>query len=327
MPGDSSEVAITISAIDAASDVIQGVQSNLDDMEASAGDMSGAMGGMADSAGQATSALNDTSDSLDATGESSMFSMQSYAGLTGVMRSGIMDFERTEMMQLRIQTATVAVEKAQTAYNNAVAKYGENSTQALLASQNLANAQDRLNMYQEKSVLNYTMMATQIPMMISNVSSLVGGFGALSGVFGGASDAVVGFAGALGPVGIAIIAIVAVVAILYEAWTHDWGGIREIVGGAVKDIQDSLSGFVSWLGSLGTNITTSLGNIGSWLKSNWQDLLIAGLTGPVGIAMEAWKNNWGGINTIVTNALSGVKDTISTSLSGIGDWFGKASVP
>jgi hypothetical protein len=43
--------------------------------------------------------------------------------------------------------------------------------------------------------------------------------------------------------------------------------------------------------------------------------------------MEAWKNNWGGINTIVTNALSGVKDTISTSLSGIGDWFGKASVP
>jgi hypothetical protein len=225
----SDEVAITISAVDDASDTIAGVQTNLEDMQGAADGMSGSMGGLADSSNAASGALDDTSASLEGSSQSAMGGMQSYMGFTSVMRSGIMDFERTEMMQLRIQTATVAVEKAQTAYNTAVAKYGENSTQALLASQNLSNAQDRLNMYQEKSTLNYVMMATQIPMMIGQVSSLAGTFGSLSGVFGGATDAIAGVGAALGPVGIAIIAIIAIALLLYEAWTHDWGGIREIV--------------------------------------------------------------------------------------------------
>jgi hypothetical protein len=38
-----------------------------------------------------------------------------------------------------------------------------------------------------------------------------------------------------------ILAVIAIIAVLYEAWTNDWGGIREIVATAVKDIEGFLN--------------------------------------------------------------------------------------
>jgi phage-related protein len=322
-----SDVAITISAIDQASDVISGVQGSLQDMQSTAGDMSASMAGMTSSVDASGTALNDMSGSLDGTTQSFAGTMRGMMGLSGVLRMGIMDFEHYHMLHIRMEAATVAVEKAQTAYNKAVAKYGENSTQALIAAQTLQVAQDRLNYYQERSTLNMVNMGLQIPTMISGVMSMAGSFGALSGVFGSATTAIGGVVAALGPIGIAIIAIIAVVALLYTAWTQDWGGIREIVGGSVKTIQGALGGFLDWMKGLASGISNALGGVGYWLQANWKDMLMVGLTGPLGLAMEAWKNNWFGIRDIVTNALSGVQSEITTGLAGIASWVTGALKP
>jgi phage-related protein len=301
----TGEVAITISAVDEASDVIQNVQSNLSDLTASADNVGPAMGNVAASTGGAT-------QSMDGLNQSTMWSMQGFMGLSSTIRMGISDYEQMELMHIRIETAQLAVTKAQEAYNTAVQKYGENSQQAIDAQQKLTDVTDRLNFYQEKNMLNYVQMGLQIPMLIASLTQMSAGLGGLGGALGSAGEAIGGVVAALGPVGIAIIAIVAAIGILYLAWTQDWGGIREITATAVKDIQTGFDQIGSALSGFGDAVKSAIGGAMDWLKANWQDVLVAALTGPVGLAYEAWKNNWGGFRDVVSDAVTGITNVLTS---------------
>jgi phage-related protein len=307
---DTGEVTFTISAVDNASDTIQEVQSGLADLTDAANSAGPAMSDVASSTGDATA-------SMGGLNESTMWSMQGFMGLSSTVRLGIRDFEQMELMHIRIETASLAVTKAQEAYNAAVQKYGENSQQAVDAQQKLTDATDRLNYYQQRNMLNYVQMGLQIPMIIASITQMCAGLGGLGAALGGAGDAVAGVVAALGPVGIAIIAIVAAIAILYEAWTNDWGGIREITASAIKDIQAGLDEAGKILGGMADAVKDAIGGAIDWLKANWPDALVAALTGPVGIAYEAWKNNWGGFRDIVSNAMKDASDAINSA----GNWI------
>jgi phage-related protein len=301
----TGEVAITISAVDEASDVIANVQSNLSDLTTTADSVAPAMTDVSDSTGAAT-------ESMDGLNQSTMWSMQGMMGLSSTIRMGITDYERMDLMHVRLEQSTLAVQKAQEAYSAAVKAHGAASQQATQAEEALQIAEDRLNYYQQRNMLNYVQMGLQIPMIIASITQLTGGLGGLGGALGSAGEAVGGVVAALGPVGIAIIAIVAAIAILYEAWTNDWGGIREKTADAVKDIQSGLSQIGTALSGFADAVKDAIGGAVDWLKANWQDVLVAALTGPVGLAYEAWKNNWGGFRTVVSDAITAIGNTLGT---------------
>jgi phage-related protein len=301
----TGEVAITISAVDEASDVIQNVQSNLSDLTTTADSVGPAMTDVSDSTGAAT-------DSMDGLNQSTMWSMQGMMGLSSTIRLGINDYERMDLMHIRLEQSTLAVQKAQEAYTKAVAAHGPASLQAQQAEEALQVAEDRLNYYQQRNMLNYVQMGLQIPMIVASITQMVGGLGGLGAALGSAGEAVGGVVAALGPIGIAIIAIVAAIAILYEAWTNDWGGIREKTADAVKDIQSGLSQVGNTLSGFAGAVKDAIGGAMDWLKANWQDVLVATLTGPVGLAYEAWKNNWGGFRTVVSDAVTDITDVLTS---------------
>jgi phage-related protein len=262
------------------------------------------MGGVATSTGDAT-------QSMDGLNQSTMWSMQGMMGLSSVVRLGITDYERLQLTHVRLESSQLAVTKAQEAYTAAVKAHGAASQQAIDAQDKLQVATDRLNYYQERSNLNWVMMATQIPMALASITQLTGGLGSLGGALSGAGESIGGLVAAMGPIGIAIIAIVAAIAILYEAWTNDWGGIREKVGAAADYIKGALAQIGKDLSGFGDAVKNAIGGAVDWLKSNWQDVLVTVLTGPVGLAYEAWKNNWGGFRDIVTNAVTAVGNALN----------------
>jgi hypothetical protein len=168
-----SEASITINAVDEASDTIHEVESSLQDMESSAGGVSGAMSDVTDSATGASSAIDDVGSSMDDTSMGFMDSMNGLNGLSSSLRMGIGDYEQYSLLQLRTQSTTLMVQRAQDAYNkvlqesqkdnqavastqatlvdkqiaynDAVSKYGANSTQAAQAQLALTKAQDAYN--------------------------------------------------------------------------------------------------------------------------------------------------------------------------------------
>jgi len=146
------------------------------------------------------------------------------------------------------------VTTAQEDYNTAVAKYGPNSSQALSAQKALTSAIDEHNKAvdaasaaQSKYQMALVGVALQIPNVAFNVLNLVmglQGIGVASSIAGAAHAVMSGIyvAGTTlmtaaqaafdavmdaNPVVLIILAIIAVAALLYEAWTNDWGGIRE----------------------------------------------------------------------------------------------------
>lgn len=81
--------------------------------------------------------------------------------------------------------------------------------------------------------------------------------GILPKALGIASIALRGLIGILvgNPIGIAVTALVIAGTILYEAWTHDWGGIREVTANTIKRIKQSFDDFLSFWRDLGTSGT------------------------------------------------------------------------
>ncbi len=96
-------------------------------------------------------------------------------------------------------------------------------------------------------ISGFSMLASVFSVLVSAWSAII------SGIW-----AVVAFLG--GPLTLAILAVIAVWTLLYQAWTNNWGGIQEIVKGAV----DSVVWFLSWLGwkmaEIWGSITTAASN-------------------------------------------------------------------
>ena len=180
----SESVQIVLDAVDQASDVIASVTGSLQGMESSAGDMGTAMAGVGAAGAAAGEAIGGAGDELDDTNMTMLESVQGMQGLSGVMRMGIGDFEQYQMLQIRGQAATLAVQKAQDTLNKvmetaasdnqkvvttqaemiaaqenyqaSVAKYGETSKQATQALAEYTKAQTAY-----KSAVDAASKATQ----------------------------------------------------------------------------------------------------------------------------------------------------------------------
>jgi len=323
-----------------------------------------------------------------------MDSMQGMQGLSGNLRMMIGDTEQYQMLQIRGQAATLAVQKAQDAlnkametaraddqneataknnllnaqtnYNEAVVKYGANSKQAQQAQAELTKAteeyntsvqkaqqatqqitvdqqalqvaQERAQYYQERTNLDYLMMATQVPMFIGGISrsaEALGGLGdSLGGVgetLGGAGASIAEFAGGLTLTGVAAGAVVAGVVVaagaivatgisLYQA--HQSGesyvqtysrwaaNIHQTMPGIAGDIV-AAAGLVSagWL-QMGQDLQTK----GIPAVENFAGSISKDLGGAVGWVQQGM----GGIGGMISGAVSGAAGAVE----GAGAWLG-----
>jgi hypothetical protein len=235
-------------------------------------------------------------------------------------------YTRLEDSNLKLQNANDNLTKAQTAYNDAVAKYGPDSTQAANAALNLQKAHDNLTIAQNNAQMagdrinqQWIGMATStIPMVLMNVGNFSSTFSTLKdtlgGVFqsiGGGSDVMAAetdtsfsemgaTAEATGETmdAIPIIAIIGgiilAVTLLYAAWQSNFGGIRTYVTEFWNDVKPIFN------------------DIGSALTFIWNNVLKPLATN--------WENTWNGMNAVfqaVSGAISGgiksfINDVITT---------------
>jgi phage-related protein len=312
-PTSGGEISFTITAIDDASEAIDQVQGSVSQLTTSVQSVGPAMSDAGNATGAATT-------SMGGFNQQTMWGLQGMQGLANVVRASVSDFETLQMTHMRLEAAQLTAQKAQESYTEAVKKFGPASQEAVDAHQKLQDALDRVNYYQEKSELNWVMIATQIPMVVGSIGQLIGGLGPLSTALFGTVEggsALVPLLAAGGPIILGILAVVAAIAILYEAWTNDWGGIREKTAEAVKDLENAFLTLGKDLDGFGKAVEDAIGGAINWLKSNWQDVLVATLMGPVGLAYEAWKNNWGGFRDIVSNAMKDASDAINAA----GNWI------
>lgn len=100
---------------------------------------------------------------------------------------------------------------------------------------------------------------------------------------------------AANPIGLVVIAIVALVAAIVLAWQHS-ETFRDVVTGAFNAVLDVVKG------------------VWNWISNNWP-LLLAILTGPIGIAVLTIMNHW---DTIVA-VISGLPGRIAGAASGMWD--------
>jgi phage-related protein len=122
-----------------------------------------------------------------------------------------------------------------------------------------------------------TLAGTAIPQLIASA-------GGISAAFGAAKGALLGVMGAMGPVGWAIMGLVAVGSVLYMAWTQNWFGIQEKVGGAVEAIKSAVGGFVKWIANAWKGVTDFLG----WV----------------------WDSLWTGIANFVSDPIGSIKSAV-----------------
>jgi hypothetical protein len=148
---DIGQVSFTLQAVDEASSVLEGVQTNLQDMEASV-ETSGAsmqgMGAVATSAALNTQALSDATDEASVSfTDTSRSAAMAASGMFSLANMALVA-ERAHTMldraQLTVQKDTEAVAKAQEAYNKIMAETGPNSTAAAEAAKKLSEAQKTL---------------------------------------------------------------------------------------------------------------------------------------------------------------------------------------
>jgi hypothetical protein len=255
--------------------------------------------------------------------------------LGGMAISGISlydSFGRVNDANLKLENSQNNLTKAQDAYNAVVAKYGADSPQAqkaLLslenAQNNLAVAQQRADMAQNSQISSMISFATStIPSVIlavQKVGPALLGIGSSAEEMAATSQT--GFTemdvaaeetgvtmDALPIIGI-IAAIITVVTLLYEAWTNDWGGIREktmAVWNDVKPIFDAIGNGILWIWNnvlvpFGEAWISIFGGIGSGVEAVYNDVLK-----PI---FDAWV-------TAITDILNGIK-AITDAVSNVGN--------
>jgi hypothetical protein len=242
----SSEVEIHLVAYDEASEIIANVGAT---MQGTLNDVEGSTQGVA--------AAN---EELKTSFSSSAMSMNSLA-MAGM---GLyMSYDRIEQAQVRVdranlmvQRSTETLEKAQTAYNDVIAKYGPASTQAKDALDKLSIAQNAYNVAVERAQLssqnlNNSMMfaaLSVIPSLISIISIVSNATEIWAGVqvaLNAVMDA--------NPIFLVIAAIAALVAgIIYayntcETFRNGINALGSDLAAVGSAIAGAVSGFVGWV--------------------------------------------------------------------------------
>ena len=83
---------------------------------------------------------------------------------------------------------------------------------------------------------------------------------------------------------------------VYAAWTNNWFGIRDKMGG------------------IGDKIIDGMKKVVDWFKDNWMVLL-----GPAGTIYAAWTNNWFGIRDTMTGLVDQMREKANAIMQGVID--------
>lgn len=320
----STDIEIHLTAYDEASSVIEGVGSNL---SVTFSNIEGQTQELASTTGEATSQM--TGDygqveragySLQAQQEESRASFGSSAlAMNNLALAGaglVNSFERIKNSQvmvdrsnLMVQRSTETAEKAQTAYNDAVAKYGPNSTQAKEALDKLAIAQEALRVAQERADMasrNYNnTMVTAALTVIPSLISIIGTVSHAEEIWTGIQWALNAAMDA-NPIGIIILAIAGLVAIIVLAYENCKpfrdiiNAIGDTLGGFFLAAVNAVKGALEWLWN---NVITPITNA---LKQLWDAFtnnpILAVIGGPITTLIYVL-NHWQDIIEVLRGAL------------------------
>jgi len=97
---------------------------------------------------------------------------QAFQQVSSMASMGVRMIEQYNIAMIRVQQLNQAVTQSQNTYNEAVARYGAASPQAIKAAENLREAQTKLANAQRQTNLMFALQATQIVGMLPHIISL-----------------------------------------------------------------------------------------------------------------------------------------------------------
>lgn len=225
------------------------------------------------------------------------------------------------------EEATGRVAAAQAAYNDAVKTYGANSAQAAEAQSELSLAQQALSQQQAPMIDKLFLMGTGVGDLASGFANFIVPLAAVVTTMNGftlaSARATVAAAGqkvalvagtvatgamtaaqwllnialTANPIGLVILAVVGLVAAVVIAYKRS-ETFRRIVQGAFAAVQRAAA--AAW----------------NWVRSNWP-LLLAIITGPIGLAVRWVVQNFDRINAKVRS----IPGVIRGAFAGAGSWL------
>jgi phage-related protein len=123
-----------------------------------------------------------------------------------------------------------------------------------------------------------TMAGVMIPQLIGAIYAKVAAFAAAKVATVGLQGALLGV---LGPIGL----VIAIASVLYMAWTQNWGGIREKVGGAIESIKNGIGAFTSWVSQSWNSLVSSL--------------------------QHGWNTLWTGIQNFINDPIGSIQNAVA----------------
>jgi hypothetical protein len=299
----SSEVTITITAFDEATETINNVANAVD---------------------QANTEITDSSAEMSSTVQEANVSVKDTAlGFNNMATSGMMLYMAVNNVEnaqvaldrahLQVEKSTNAVTSAQNAYNTAVEKYGPNSKEAQDALAKLKTAQDGLVVAQERAdeaqrnynnTIAFSVMSV-IPSLITMVTSAATVMPALSTAVDGISGALDFLAA--NPIVLVIAGIAALVMGLIYAYNNckpfrdAVNDIASVLAGVFAAAIHAITDALGWLwNNVLLPITTAFRILWDALTNN---PILAIVTGPIGIMIFAL-SHWQDIVKTVSDGLA-----------------------
>ena len=260
---------------DAATTYSEDVQTASGEVSASNDTMVESNGGVVQSHQALTTASGESTTSLK---EGVMGASEAAAGAVGLMFS----VDELNQAQLTVDkahkavlTTTIALQKAQSDYTDAVNKYGADSPQAQTALEKLTAAQEgakdaaeKLDIAQSNQSQTEMMMAVSIMpeliSMITGISSAWGVLGPILGIGAEAEDVSAestdvlsdSFLGLDVSMGVILIAIAAIAIAAYLIYTN-WGTVQSFFEG----LWNGVVGFFTWAGGVIEPIVNAIGSV------------------------------------------------------------------
>ncbi len=268
---------------------------------------------------------------------STMDVVKGFSGLATSAYSLYMGFDRLQSVQLQsdkanlaVQRSTEAAKDAQERYNQAVAKYGADSPQAVDAANKLTIAQEALRVSSEKaeiaqnnvgqSTLGFAL--TVVPSAITMMTNLTTLSGSWTAIMGGVTAAqhALNAAMAANPVGIIVVSIAALVAILVVAYQtcEPFRNAINAIGDVLKTVLlgaiEAVIGALTWFWDVLTNnplasFIKSLLGIGN--SANQAASATAGAADSMQGSMDAIGDAAQSSGVAVDSAMSGMKANAS----------------
>ena len=303
----SSEVQITLTAVDNATTTINQVASNL---QSANNQISGSTASMVASTEEANVSVKNNALAFNNLATSGM---SLYMAIDRVENSQVM----LDKAHLVVERSTNAVTSAQNHYNDAVAKYGSNSKDAQDALARLQTAQEGLQVAQERADMSQRNYNNTIAFSaMSVIPSLITAFASITTIGPAVSGAIDAIGGAMdflaaNPIILVIAGIAALVAGLIWAYNN------------CAPFRDALNTIAAVLSGALMTAVNAIGIAATWLWNNCFKPLADGLT-------WLWNNILKPIADFLEhtflaafNAVSGVVNAVSGALGWLGGALGK----